>query len=653
MCGIVGIVDEANGPVSAAVLENMTASLAHRGPDERGLHIEPGVGLGHRRLSIIDLKTGSQPMGNADGSLWLTYNGELYNYIELRAELEEAGRRFSTHSDTEVVLAMYEAYGPECVKRFNGQWALGIWDAGQRELFLSRDRLGIRPLFVTRAEGKFMFASEVKALLAHPDVSPELDVSALEQVFTFWSTVAPRTVFTGIRQVPPGHSMVVRGGVETLYPYWTQNFDAPTFAGSLDECAELLRALLVDASRIRLRADVPVGAYLSGGLDSSAISAVIRHFSDAPLKTFSVAFADQEYDESTYQADVARHLGTQHETIRCGATDICAVFPEVVRLAETPLLRTAPAPLFLLSRLVREQGFKVVMTGEGADEMLGGYDIFREAKIRRFCGSQPSSLRRLQLFKRLYPYMPALQSQSAESLAAFFQIDGASLADPCFSHLPRWEMTSGLRRFLSPDVTEQLDWERPRRDLRGALPASFSAWDPLCQAQYLETATLMSNYILSSQGDRMAMGNSVEGRFPFLDHRLVEFAATIPAKWKVRGLDEKHALKRAVGSLVPRRVAERSKQPYRAPDVASFFDPNTGRALADYVEELATPAALARTGIFHPRAVEKLWAKARSGKAQGVRDSMAFVGILSTQLLAHQVTEISNTGTARHEYARN
>ncbi len=652
MCGIVGILNGAEGPVSSAVLESMVASLVHRGPDESGMHLGDGVGLGHRRLSVIDLETGSQPMGNADSTLWLTYNGELYNYIELREELEAAGRRFRTSSDTEVVLAMYEAYGPQCVKRFNGQWALAIWDCKRRELFLSRDRLGIRPLFVTRTGDSFLFASEIKALLAHPDVEHELDVSALEQVFTFWSTTAPRTAFRGIHELPPGHSMTVRGSEEELSSYWELGFDAPAFAGSLEECAEVLRTLLVDAARIRLRADVPVGAYLSGGLDSSAITAVIRHFSEVPLKTYSVAFSSAEFDESAYQSEVARHLGTQHESIRCTPADICDVFPEVVRLAEAPLLRTAPAPLFLLSRLVREQGFKVVLTGEGADEMLGGYDIFREAKIRRFWGAQLSSTRRPQLLKRLYPYLQGLQNQSTASLASFFHVSQASLADPCFSHLPRWEMTSGLRRFLAPDVAAQLDWERPRRELREGLPESFGAWDHLCQAQYLEATLLMPNYILSSQGDRMAMGNSVEGRFPFLDHRLVEFAATIPPKWKVRGLDEKYVLKCAIGKLLPDSVVKRPKQPYRAPDAASFIDPNTGQALGDYVEELVTPGALARTGLFHAPAVEKLWAKARAGKVQGVRDNMAFVGILSTQLLAYHFIE-NHTEITHRAYAQN
>jgi asparagine synthase (glutamine-hydrolysing) len=630
----------------------MASTLAHRGPDERSVFVDQEVGLGHTRLSILDLENGSQPMGTEDGVLWIVFNGEVFNYVELREELEQQGRRFRTRSDTEVVLAMYEAYGPECVKRFNGQWAFAIWDGKRRELFLSRDRLGIRPLFVTRAGTSFLFASEIKALLAHPDVVAELDATALEQVFTFWSTASPQTAFRGIREIPPGHSLMVRGEAEELTPYWSLDFDTPLFDGSLDECVELLRSLLVDATRIRLRADVPVGAYLSGGLDSSAITAFIRHFSDAPLKTFSVAFKDKEFDESAYQEEVALHLKTEHESIRCTQADICDVFPDVVRHAETPILRTAPAPLFLLSRLVREQGFKVVMSGEGADEILGGYDIFREAKIRRYWGAELSSTRRPQLLKRLYPYMEALQAQPVSSLAGFFHVNEEALSDPFFSHLPRWEMTSGLRRFLAPDVLEQLDWERPRRELAARLPQAYGSWDPLCQAQYLEATLLLPNYILSSQGDRMAMANSVEGRFPFLDHRVVEFAASIPPKWKLFGLNEKHVLKLAVGDLIPRSVLKRSKQPYRAPDVTSFIDPGTGAALADYVEELVTPDAIARTGMFHAPAVERLWAKARAGKVRGVRDNMAFVGILSTQLLAHHFIE-NCTKTTPHELARN
>jgi asparagine synthase (glutamine-hydrolysing) len=300
------------------------------------------------------------------------------------------------------------------------------------------------------------------------------------------------------------------------------------------------------------------------------------------------------------------------------------------------VLRTAPAPLFLLSRLVHESGFKVVLTGEGADEVLGGYDLFKEAKVRRFCAAQPNSTLRPLLLGRLYPYLPNFQAQSLAYQKAFFHVRDSDLIDPFFSHLPRWRLTAQLKRFLSADFRAAVGRHDAYADARALLPAAFGRWDPFCQAQYLESVILMPGYILSSQGDRMAMAHSVEGRFPFLDHRVVEFAARIPARLKMKAVNEKYILKRAMRSLVPAAVLQRPKQPYRAPDAASFFDASTGRARRDYVDELLAPERIAADGVFQPAAVRALVDKARQGKATGTRDNMALVGILSTQLLLSQ-----------------
>lgn len=634
MCGICGILNTDQEPVAPALLAYWTDMLSHRGPDASGLHTEPGLGLGHSRLGIIDLEGGAQPMSNEDGSIWITFNGEVFNYLELREELLGKGHQFHTRSDTEVLLHLYEEEAEGLVHRLNGQWAFALWDRKGRKLFLSRDRLGIRPLFYTQAGESFLFASAIKVLLSHPSVQRDIDLEALQQVFTFWCPLPPRTVFRDIRSLPPGHNLVVRDGHLQVKPYFSLRYDDTRPLSSEQDCVEELRGLLVDATRLRLRSDVPVGAYLSGGLDSSVTTAIIRRFTDTPLKTFSVAFEDGDYDESSYQEEVVRHLGTDHHAIQCSCDDIARVFPAVVGHTEAPILRTAPAPLFLLSSLVRENGYKVVLTGEGSDEMLGGYDIFKEAKIRRFWGQHASSRMRPLLLKRLYPYLQQLQSQSPAYLQAFFHVQEDDLSNPLFSHLPRWELTSRLQVFFSDAVKDALRACNPTEDLLEQLPVGFDSWHSFSKGQYLEAYYLLPGYILSSQGDRMAMAHSVEGRFPFLDPRVIEFASRLPPRLKMKALNEKYVLKRAAEDWIPAAVRRRPKQPYRAPDARSFFDGSRPRE--SYVEEVLSPSALERDGLFHPGAVERLLSKVKSGRFLGIKDNMALVGILSTQILIQQ-----------------
>jgi asparagine synthase (glutamine-hydrolysing) len=309
------------------------------------------------------------------------------------------------------------------------------------------------------------------------------------------------------------------------------------------------------------------------------------------------------------------------------------VFAEMIWHTERPVLRTAPAPLFMLSKLVRDAGYKVVLTGEGADEMLGGYDLFKEAKVRRFWAAEPESMFRAGLLKKLYPYLPAIQAQPPAYRKAFFHVRPGDLASPLFSHLPRWELTSRLKAFFSREFTAELPGHDVYGDCLALVPPEFEGWAPFCQAQFLETVTLLPGYILSSQGDRMAMAHSVEGRFPFLDHRLAEFAARIPPRLKMKGLDEKYILKRAARKLVPESILNRKKQPYRAPGAACFLGNTAESAGREYVEELLAPERVWQDGIFDAGAVEHLVRKVRSGRAIGVKDDMALVGILSTQLV--------------------
>lgn len=633
MCGIAGIIGLSPQGVAPrrAELRQMIEHLRHRGPDGYGFYEDGQAGLAHARLSIIDLVSGDQPIHNEDRSLWIVLNGEIFNYIELRAELERGGHRFYTRSDTEVIVHLYEEHGLDFVDHLNGQFAIALWDSKRRRMILARDRTGIRPLFYTVHEGRLAFASEVKALFGARGVPRRLLPAGLGQVFTFWSALSPATVFEGVLSLPAGHLLVVEDGRAELRQYWDWAFPRGSVAAEpIEEAARELRELLVDSVRLQLRADVPVGAYLSGGLDSSIVTTLIRHFTNTPLRTFSLTFHDAEFDESRFQAELVGYLGTRHTEVHCTRADIGAAFPRAVWHAETPIVRTAPTPLMLLSERVRAEGYKVVLTGEGADEVFAGYDLFREAKVRRFWGRSPDSAWRPLLLERLYPYLRHSPVAGRAFSQGFFGRDIGDPRSPWFAHMPRWRTTQRLWQFFVPEVRAALAAADPLAELARRMPAASSEWAPLSRDQYVEARTLLSGYLLASQGDRMAMANSVEGRFPFLDHRVIEFANALPPHYKLRVLDEKHVLKEAVRGLLPEGIRVRSKQPYRAPDSQSFFV--EGRPL-DYVGDLLGEHRVREGGLFDPPAVRKLYEKCRSGRAIGFADNMAFVGILSTMLV--------------------
>jgi asparagine synthase (glutamine-hydrolysing) len=453
MCGMVGKLNLERGrpPVTAEEMARMLAMIRHRGPDEFGAYLGNGVGLGSARLSIIDLSGGRQPIHNEDGTVWIVYNGEVFNYPELRRVLEAAGHTFYTDTDTEVIVHLYEERA-DFIHALNGQFALALWDSRRHELLLARDRVGIRPLYYATAAGRLLFASEIKALLADPLLQARLSLLALAETFTFWSPLSPHSPFEGILSLPPGHLLRVREGQIILQRYWALDYTVPDQVAPVNEAAEELRALLADAARIRLRADVPVGVYLSGGLDSSTTAALVKQYAGARLRTFGLAFEDPAYDERAHQAAMVRHLDTDHSQVECATADIAAAFPDVVWHAEAPLLRTSPAPMYLLANLVHRHGFKVVLTGEGADEILGGYNIFKEARIRRFWARRPDSTLRPQLLARLYPYIARLSQENPSYLRAFFGQGLEDTGDPLYSHRLRWRNTARCQRFFTPEV---------------------------------------------------------------------------------------------------------------------------------------------------------------------------------------------------------
>jgi len=630
----------------------MVGALRHRGPDGFGLYRDERVGLGHARLAIIDLTTGDQPLANADDDLWIVFNGEIFNYLELRAELAAAGHRFRTKGDTEVIVHAFEAWGDEAFERMNGQFALALWDSRRKRLTLARDRLGVRPLYYAEHGGRLSFASEVKALFAAaPDLPRRLDPIGLDQTFTFWTVVSPRSVFEGISELPPGHlrtyDLAGAAPVVTERAWYTPTFPAADAerdgAGSLDDAVGAVREALERATALRmLRADVPVGSYLSGGLDSTLVAALALAAKGERFHTFSLRFDDAEYDETSYQRLAVDRLGSEHHEVVVSRRDIADAFPAVVAHAERPILRTAPAPLFLLSGLVQRHGIKVVLTGEGADELFAGYDLFREAKVRRFWARQPGSRLRPRLLERLYPYLARSPVANQAMARQFFGRNLARAAEPGFGHEPRWHTTGALKRLLSRDVQSAIAGRDAAAELLATLPEAFPRWSFLAQDQYLEIRTLLSGYLLSSQGDRMLMAHSVEGRFPFLDRDVAALANRLPADYKLRVLDEKHVLKRAARDLIPPEIVARPKQPYRAPDALSFVgDPKQPQLSnsAGWVDELLDEPALRASGIFDPPAVRALAGKCRERAPLGQlsnSDNMALVGVLSTQLLHHQ-----------------
>jgi asparagine synthase (glutamine-hydrolysing) len=640
MCGIAGIINFNSSEDMQSLLRRMIGLMRHRGPDASGIYLNGPAGLAHARLSIIDLKGGDQPIHNEDRSIWIIFNGEIFNYPELRKDLIARGHQFYTQTDTEVLIHLYEEKGIKLFDSLNGQFAFAIWDKKRETLLLGRDRMGIRPIFYHYANDRFVFGSEIKALFADQEIKRRLDFQSLTDIFTCWSTIDADTPFEGIYQIPAGHyARFSRCGLEVL-PYWklpinAENYYTDSHERSLSDWTEEFNELILDAARIRLRADVPVGAYLSGGIDSTFTSALVKKNFDNKLCTFSVRFTDNRFDETHYQETAIKALKTEHRSIQCSEKDIGEIFPTVIWHTETPILRTAPAPLYLLSRLVNDSQFKVVLTGEGADEIFAGYNIFKEDKVRRFWARNPSSKLRPELLKKLYPYIFNQQNGKAQAfLKGFFKKGLQDTDSPVYSHFLRWQNTAQLRHFFSAELKNQatgLDGFIDRYVSK--LPSNFLSLDPLNRAQYTEINIFLSNYLLSSQGDRMAMANSVEGRYPFLDYRVVEFAFRVPPRLRLNGLKEKFILKQAANNVIPQELIDRPKQPYRAPISKCFFGDNP----LDYVDELLSESSLRQKGIFDPVPVLRLLTKCRQQKGGllSERENMALVGILSTQLVDH------------------
>ncbi|MDP3642826.1 MAG: asparagine synthase (glutamine-hydrolyzing) [Bacteroidota bacterium] len=609
----------------------MLSVINHRGPDESGVYLDRNIGIGSVRLSILDLSTGQQPLCDETERYWIVYNGEVFNYLELKAELKKKGIRFKTNSDTEVVVQMYAQYGADCLNRFNGQFAFCIWDKHKKELFLARDRIGIRPLFYWSQNEAFAFCSEIKGLFTLDRIERTLNPESMSQIFTFWTTATPNTPFKNIFELQPGHYMKVNSETIQIEKYWNLNFPVQKEirSSSISDTVEELNELLFDAVKIRLKADVPVGAYLSGGLDSSVTTSYIKDINPEVLNTFSIGFHDKDYDETSYQIEAANFFKTNHTAFTCTSEEIAENLAETIWHTEFPILRTSPIPMFLLSKKVRENNIKVVITGEGADEFLAGYNIFKEAKIRRFWAKEPNSAARPRLLTKLYPYLPLLKNSPDLALKMFFGYKLTETQDPLYSHLLRWHNTSRIKAFFTDDFAISIQEYNPLNEIYRTLRGNFDLWSDLAKSQYLEATLFMSGYLLSSQGDRMAMGNSVEGRYPFLDYRVIEFCNKLPDSHKLNSLNEKFILKKLSLGKIPPSISRRPKQPYRAPIASILGNENPNNS----INEMLSEDSLKSFAIFNSAKVRTLVNNVRLQKTVSEIDQMAIAGILSTQLL--------------------
>jgi asparagine synthase (glutamine-hydrolysing) len=638
MCGVAGIIDFRGRDNNIPAVKSMLRSISYRGPDESGIYYSPCAAMGNVRLSIIDLSTGQQPLSDSTGRYWIVFNGEIFNYKELREELEKKNVNFRTNSDTEVLVQLYSLYGKQCLSKLNGQFAAAIWDRQEQELFLARDRVGIRPLFYNMRDGVFTFASEIKALFQNEHITGELSPENLSQVYTFWTTLTPNTAFKNILELPPGHFLIFNRKGLKIEKFWELDLSESIYDLSIENTIDQFDELLTSAVRLRLRADVEVAAYLSGGIDSTSTVSYIKKIEPGILNTFSIGFSEKDFDESGYQEEAVRYLDTNHKSVSCTTEDIAEYFPKVVWHSEIPMLRTAPTPMMILSKLVRDNNIKVVITGEGSDEILAGYDIFREARIRRFWASQPDSKLRPLLLKTIYPDIPHLRNSNPGVLKMFFGFKLNETNDPFYSHLLRWNNSNHIKKNLSSAFKEMLAGYSPVDELASKIPDRFDRWDDLSKAQWLETTIFMSGYLLSSQGDRMAMANSVEGRYPFLDYRVIEFCSKLPPDYKLKGLNEKYLLKKLMTGKIPESIIKRPKQPYRAPIKSVFLS----KKQPEYVKYMLSENYFRQAGIFDFNSVSSMISRIEKTGVSSEVDNMVLTAVISTHLLHYQYIENHN-----------
>jgi len=618
MCGIAGIFNKRGLLTDRDVVRKMSRAIIHRGPDEEGYHFDTHVHLASRRLSVIDLKSGAQPIYNEDKTLAIIYNGEVYNFREIKEALMKKGHSFFSATDTEVILHAYMEWGEESLTRFRGMFAFCIWDLRKKELFLARDRMGIKPLYYSAlADGTFLFASEIKALMQYPGIEKGMYLKAIDNLLTYGFNVAPHTFFEGIKQVLPGHYMKVSNNGSVEKEYWDIDLDAPLLTDDGREIAGRLQYELEKSVRSRLIADVPVAAYLSGGIDSSSIVGIYSRLSSQPVKTVSITFDQADYQEAEYSKEVSRFFGTENMEFTCRIHQ--EGIADLIYYLEDPMVTLLNLPLFLLSRKVKEMGFKVVLSGDGADEIFGGYDYFKMLKAMQFIGRQETAFRK-NILRRIFPHM----ENSGRAEFQYMFLKDYPIRHPALPY-----------RFQEFPYKEQLYSEEYKSALSNLSEDSPFFFDPdkiahrslIDQALYIETKMRLLNLTLPL-ADKMSMANSVELRTPFLDHDLVNFVFRIPDKYKIKALKEKQVLKESMRGFLPGSICRREKQPLQPPG-KWFIDSAT-----ELVNEYLSENVVREKRYFNPRFIEKVLREYGNGSRTD------YSGVVVVALFVHLWDEI-------------
>lgn len=579
MCGIAGIFSKL-GPIDREAIARATSVLHHRGPDGRKhwYSISAAMALGHTRLSIIDLTTGDQPISNEDGSICIVVNGEVYEHDKLRRDLQSKGHVFKTKSDSEVILHLYEEYGAQCLHYLRGEYAFIIWDEKSQSLFAARDRFGIKPLFYAVHNDKIYLASEVKALFA-AGVPSLWDRDSFFHVLSYLNYPADRSPFEGVQQVPPGHYLIANRRYHRVFQYWDHNYPVEIAEPQSEQALiEELRFLLDDAVRVRLQADVPVGVYLSGGIDSIAILGLAARQSQQPLQTFTMAFEDKDYDESTIAKEAAALAGAQYNQILVRPSDLADNFSDAIWHTETLPVSSSFSAKFMLSKIVRDAGYKVILSGEGSDDLFAGYPHFRRDTILYGTGAQNSKSAG-EVKAMLKNLEDSNKTSSGLMMPRGETVNWGNLRK-ILGFVPSWIEAQGtlamrVRSLLRDDVQPLFKNRDATVELINEIDvfSQLKGRAPLNQSMYLFSKTDLANYILSVMGDRIEMAHSVEGRVPFLDHHVVEFVTQrVPVNFKIRGLVEKYILKEAVRDVIPESVYKREKHTFLAPP--STTNPN-------------------------------------------------------------------------------
>lgn len=635
MCGIAGVVDlSQDDPIDPQVIARMSQAIVHRGPDEEGVLFEPGLAFASRRLSIIDLADGQQPMFNEDRTVAVVFNGEIFEHPEVRAKLTAKGHRFRTLCDTEVLAHLWEEYGEQMLDHVRGQFAFALYDYNRRIVLLARDRTGICPLHWATEGGKLYFGSEIKALLASGAIRPEVDVQGLNHIFTLFALPSQRTAFRGVRSLLPGQYLKIKLGRNgeqariSEHRYWDLDFpdrgeeyhpeDPQTV---VDEFTEIFR----EAVRVRLRADVPVVSYLSGGVDSATVMAVASELRGEPIPSFTIKIDSRRYNEEDKARAIADHFGSKQTVVACDSNTLCDAFHELIRAADSPVVDTACAALFCLSKEVRDQGYKVALTGEGADEALAGYPWFKINRlINTFGGGGSGST---QVLRRIITAVASPHVDWKELRQDFAAIGGY--------HGPAdlYALLSGNRSFFQSDVMKQINGGSVYHDLQLDVER-IRRWHPLNQSLYLGYKTILPGLLMNHKGDRVAMANSVETRYPFLDEDLIGFCATLSPRWKLRGiLKDKYVLRQMANNYLPKHIAQRPKAMFRAPFGDTLF-----QSSSPIVQQLLSRESLEKTGYFNPIRVQQATeARSRLLRMPGrsLFDEMGLISVFSTQLWHH------------------